>query len=164
MSDNTASVLLRDAPQGDYTVETKIQFTPDQAAQQAGILLYENDDRYFKLVHSVLPLNRGNGALLHVSEFGKEGERPTTTPPTPLFQGPMFGGPTAGSMWLRLTRHADTTNNETEVRAATSRDGTNWVTTGVWTLQTRGALKIGLVSMNRAGTTARFDYLRTYRN
>jgi hypothetical protein len=25
-----------------------------------------------------------------------------------------------------------------------------------------GALRIGLVSMNRAGTTARFDYIRTY--
>jgi arabinan endo-1,5-alpha-L-arabinosidase len=159
---NTASVLLRDAPQGDYTIETKIQFAPDQPAQQAGILLYENDDRYVKLVHSVLPLNRGNGAVVQTSEFGKEGERPTTTPPTPVFRAPMFGGPTADTMWLRLTHHHDPANNETEVRAATSRDGRHWVSMGVWTLPTWAALDIGLVSMNRAGALARFDYVRTY--
>jgi regulation of enolase protein 1 (concanavalin A-like superfamily) len=159
---NTASVLLRDAPRGDYTVETKLRFAPGQAAQQAGILLYENDDRWFKMVHSVLPLNHG-GALQHVSEFGKEGERPTTTPPTPVANAPMFGGPTADTMWLRLTHHADTARGETEVRAATSRDGRHWVHNGVWTLPTGAALKIGLVSMNRAGATAEFDYVRTYR-
>ncbi|WP_344972532.1 hypothetical protein, partial [Streptosporangium fragile] len=162
LGDNRASVLLRDAPEGDYTVETKIHFAPGQSAQQAGILLYENDDRWFKMVHSVLPLNNGGGALLQVSEFGKEGERPTTTPPTPVANAPMFGGPTADTMWLRLSYHADTVNNENEVRAATSRDGEHWVHNGVWTLPIKGDLKIGLVSMNRAGAVARFDYVRTY--
>ena len=161
---NTAAVLLRDAPQGDYMVETRISFAPGQPAQQAGIVLYENDDRYFKLVHSVLPLSRGEGAVLQMSEFGKEGERPTTTPPTPVFRAPMFGGPTADVMWLRLTHHHDQANNETEVRAATSRDGRRWVQMGVWTLPTRTALDIGLVSMNQAGALASFDYVRTYRN
>lgn len=159
---NTASVLLRDAPQGDYTVETEIHFAPGQASQQAGLVLYENDDRWFKLVHSVLPLNNGGGALLNVSEFGKEGEAPTTTPPTAVANAPMFGGPTADTLWLRLARHLDTAHQENEVRAATSRDGVHWVYGGVWTLPVRGALKIGLVSMNRSGATARFDYLRTY--
>jgi arabinan endo-1,5-alpha-L-arabinosidase len=160
---NTASVLLRAAPSGDYTVATKIVFAPTQAAQQAGLVLYENDDRYFKLVHSVLPLARFDGTVLQLSEFDKEGERPTTTPPTPLFRAPMFGGPTADTMWLRLTYHTDPANNETEVRASTSRDGTHWVAMGVWTLPTRSPLRIGLVSMNRAGATAQFDYLRVYR-
>lgn len=161
---NTASVLLRDAPAGDYTVETKIDFAPTQSAQQAGLVLYENDDRYFKLVHSVLPLARFDGTLLRMSEFDKEGERPTTTPPTPLFRAPMFGGPTANTMWLRLTHHRDTANNETEVRAATSRDGVNWVWMGVWTLPAKGNSHIGLVSMNRAGAMATFDYVRVYRD
>jgi beta-xylosidase len=160
---NTAAVLLRDAPTGDYTVETKIAFAPTESAQQAGLVLYENDDRYFKLMHSVLPLNNGGGALLQMSEFDKEGERPTTTPPTPRFRAPMFGGPTANTMWLRLTQHRDAANNETEVRAATSRDGSHWVPMGVWTLPTRTPMKLGLVSMNRAGATAQFDYFRVYR-
>ncbi|MFJ8976792.1 family 43 glycosylhydrolase [Streptomyces sp. NPDC102282] len=162
LGDNTASVLLRDAPKGDWTVETKLRFAPDRAAQQAGLVLYENDDRWFKLVHSVLPLTNGNGAVLDVSEFGKEGERPTTTPPTAVANAPMFGGPTADTMWLRMAYHRDTAHGEHEVRASTSRDGVHWSAGGVWTLPVRGELRIGLVSHNRSGTTAEFDYVRTY--
>ncbi|MEU2681173.1 family 43 glycosylhydrolase [Streptomyces sp. NPDC007107] len=159
---NTASVLLQDAPRGDFTVETKMRFAPDQAAQQAGLVLYENDDRWFKLVHSVLPLTNGDGAVLHVSEFGKEGERPTTTPPTAVANAPMFGGPPADTMWLRMAYHRDTARGEHEVRASTSRDGVHWSVSGVWTLPVRGDLRIGLVSHNRSGATAEFDYVRTY--
>jgi beta-xylosidase len=161
---NTASVLLRDEPEGDYTVETKIHFAPTQGNQQAGLVLYENDDRFFKMTHSVLPLTNGGGAVLQVSEFGKEGERPTTTPPTAVANAPMFGGPTADTMWLRLSKHADTANGETEVRAATSRDGEHWVRNGVWTLPAKGPLRIGLVSMNKSGAVAEFDYVRTYQD
>lgn len=164
LGDNTASVLVRDAPQGDYTVETKLRFAPDRDAQQAGLVLYENDDRWLKLVHSVLPLNNGNGALLQVSEFGKEGERPTTTPPTAVANGPMFAGPTAGTMWLRLTHRLDTAHQEHEVRASTSRDGTHWSRGSVWTLPAKGPLRIGLISLNRSGAVADFDYVRAYRS
>ncbi|WP_329213619.1 family 43 glycosylhydrolase [Streptomyces sp. NBC_00683] len=164
LGDNRASVLLRDAPQGDYTVETRMRFAPDRTAQQAGLVLYENDDRWFKLVHSVLPLTNGNGALLHVSEFGKEGERPTTTPPTAVANAPMFGGPTADTLWLRMTYHHDAVNQEHEVRAFTSRDGVHWSAGSVWTLPVRGELKIGLISLNRSGALADFDYVRTYRD
>jgi beta-xylosidase len=143
-------------------VETKLHFAPDQPAQQAGLVLYGNDDSFFKNVHSVLPLNNGGGAVLNVSEFGKEGPRPTTSPPTPVASAPMFGGPTADTMWLRLSYRRDTTHNEHEVRAATSRDGKHWVWNGVWTLPADGDLKIGLVSMNRSGAQAQFDYVRTY--
>ncbi|MFC7106146.1 hypothetical protein ACFQQB_40480 [Nonomuraea rubra] len=164
LANNTASVLWREAPEGDYTVETKLRFAPAVAAQQAGLLLYENDDRYFKMAHSALPLQRGNGAVLQMSEFGKEGERPTTKPPIAVANGPMFGGPAAETMWLRLSYHYDAANHENEVRAATSRDGERWVHNGVWTLPAKNKLKIGLVSMNRTGTVAEFDYVRTYRD
>ncbi|NJP97398.1 DUF1349 domain-containing protein [Nonomuraea sp. FMUSA5-5] len=159
LANNTASVLWRPAPEGDYTVETKVRFAPTQAAQQAGLLLYENDDRYFKMAHSALPLQRGNGAVLQMSEFGEEGERPTTTPPIAVANGPMFGGPAAETMWLRLSYPYDAANRANEVRAATSR-GERWVRNGVWTLPAKGPLKIGLVSMNRTGAVAAFDYVR----
>ncbi|MBF8191001.1 family 43 glycosylhydrolase [Nonomuraea sp. K274] len=161
---NTASVLLRDAPDGDYTVETKLRFAPDRGNQQAGILLYENDDRYFKMAHSAIPLQRGDGAVQQVSEFAKEGERPTTTPPIAVANAPMFGGPAAETMWLRLSYHHDVAHDETEVRAATSRDGERWVRNGVWTLPAKDELGIGLFSMNRSGAVAEFDYIRTYRD
>jgi beta-xylosidase len=159
---NTASVLIRDAPPGDFIVETKLTFDGTTDAHQAGLVLYENDDRYFKLTHTVLPLSRGDGKVLHVTEFGKEGSRPGTTPPTAVANGPMFGGPATGTTWLRLLYHSDDAQNEHDVRMASSTDGTHWTWGGTWSLPRTGPLKIGLVSMNAVGATARFDYVRTY--
>ncbi|EQD86216.1 arabinan endo-1 5-alpha-L-arabinosidase [Saccharopolyspora erythraea D] len=162
-STNTAPVLLRDAPAGDFIVETKLAFDGTKPAQQAGILLYENDDRYFKLVHSVLPVTEGDGAVFHQTEFAKEGERPTTTPPTPVFYGPMFGGPPAAVTWLRLAYHHNSATGAHDVRAASSTDGVHWTWGGTWSMPRRGPLRIGLVSMNATGATAVFDYLHTFR-
>ncbi|MFG3102132.1 hypothetical protein ACGFZL_16650 [Streptomyces sp. NPDC048182] len=163
---NTAPVLTRAAPAGDFTVETELHLASGPADQQAGLVLYGGDDRFFKLVHAVLPVAHTAGKVTHVTEFAKEGARPTTSPPQPVAYGPMFGGPAAGTLWMRLSYHADTAGNEHEVRAATSTDGTHRTRTGVWTLprEPGQALGIGLVSMNSAGATARFSYLRTYRN
>ncbi|MFH8462667.1 family 43 glycosylhydrolase [Streptomyces sp. NPDC017991] len=160
---NTASVLTRPAPAGDFTVETKLDLANGPGNQQAGLVLYGSDDRYFKLVHAVLPLSHTAGKVTHVTEFAKEGARPTTTPPTAVAYGPMFGGPPARTAWMRLAYHADKAGGEHEVRAATSTDGTHWTWTGVWALPDEQALRIGLVSLNTAGATARFDYVRTYR-
>ena len=162
-STNTAPVLLRDVPPGDFIVETKLRFDGTKPAQQAGILLYENDDRYFKLVHSALPVTQGNGAVFHQTEFAKEGERSTTTPPTPVFNGPMFGGPPATVTWLRLAYHYNAATGAHDVRQASSTDGVHWVWGGTWSMPRKGPLKIGLVSMNDIGATAEFDYVHTSR-
>ncbi|MEU0782728.1 family 43 glycosylhydrolase [Streptomyces sp. NPDC006173] len=159
---NTASVLTRDAPPGDFVVETRLRLTNGPGNQQAGLVLYGNDDRYFKLVDAVLPLSHTAGKVTHVTEFAKEGARPTTTPPTAVAYGPMFGGPAADTLWMRLAYHADTAGTEHEVRSATSTDGVHWTWTGVWSLPREQTLRIGLVSLDAAGATARFDYLRTY--
>lgn len=159
---NTAPVLVRDAPREDFMVETKLTFDGDRAAQQAGIVLYETDDRYLKLTHSVLPLNRKAGQFLHQTEFGKEMERTTSTPPAAVANGPMFGAAPAETTWLRLYAQLDEANGEWDVRMASSVDGTDWQWGGVWSMPTLGDLRIGLVSYNAAGATAEFDYLRTY--
>ncbi|WP_436529219.1 family 43 glycosylhydrolase [Actinoplanes sp. HUAS TT8] len=153
---NTASVLTRTAPPGDFTVETKLTFDGTRGNQQAGLLLYQNDDRWFKLAHSVLPLS-GTSEVTHQVEFGKEGERGVV-----VANAPMFGGPAAGTTWLRLRYHFDAVNNEDEVREASSVDGTTWTWGGVWTQPHTGTYKIGLVSMNATGATPSFDYVRTY--
>lgn len=159
---NTASVLLRDAPQGDYLVETKLTFDGTRGAQQAGLVLYEHDDRYLKLTHSLLPVNRKPGQFLHATEFGKEAERPTTTPPTAVANAPMFGAAPAETTWLRLYAQVDEANGEYDVRMASSTDGENWQWGGVWSIPVQGDLRIGLISMNATGATAEFDYVRTY--
>ncbi|MBT2410932.1 family 43 glycosylhydrolase [Streptomyces sp. ISL-12] len=162
LATNTASVLTRDAPRGDFIVETRLRLASGPPNQQAGLVLYGDDDHYVKLAHSVLPVSHTDGKVTHVTEFAKEGARPTTTPPTPVAYGPMFGGPAAGTLWMRLAYHADTSGDEHEVRAATSTDGVHWTWTGVWTLPAGQALRIGLVSLNTAGATAHFDHVRTY--
>ncbi|MCW4460057.1 family 43 glycosylhydrolase [Microbacterium sp. MPKO10] len=158
---NTASVLLRDAPRNDYMVETKVTFDPTKAAQQAGLVLYEHDDSYLKLTHTALPVNR-MGYVEHVTEFGKEGSRPTTTPPTAVANAPMFGAAPAETTWLRLYVQRDDEGEEYDVRMASSTDGENWQWGGVWSLSTLGDLRIGLLAMNAQGADATFDYLHTY--
>jgi len=43
------NILVRDVPSGDFTVETKLDFSPAQDYQQAGLLIYQDDDNYIKL-------------------------------------------------------------------------------------------------------------------
>ncbi|GGI48257.1 beta-xylosidase [Agromyces flavus] len=162
LATNSAPVLLRDAPEGDFVVETKLDFDGRTAAQQAGLVLYEHDDRYIKLTHSVLPLNRKPGQFLHQTEFGKEMERPTQTPPVAVANGPMFGAAPASTTWLRLYAQLDEAAGEWDVRMASSTDGDDWQWGGSWTVPVLGDLRIGLVSMNAPGATATFDYFRTY--
>ena len=55
--DNTASVLVRDAPRGDYIVEAKVRVdVPDTECcfnfAQAGLVIYGDDNNFVKLTNS----------------------------------------------------------------------------------------------------------------
>jgi arabinan endo-1,5-alpha-L-arabinosidase len=148
---NDASVLLKDAPQGDYTVETKLTIDlgedTDRSYQQAGLVTYADDDNYTKLVHVAI----GSGRR---TEFAKEEAGA---------YGGMMVGPPAATTWLRISHHVDPDNGEHEYRAATSRDGEHWVWGGVWTFPAGMNSRIGLVSMGGSGAMAQFDYFRVFR-
>ena len=156
---DNASVLLREAPQGDYVVETKLKIdlgTDDiRNYQQGGLIAYVNDDRFVRLSHVAIWNTRQ-------TEFGKE---------MPFAGGLSFGGmligPPADTTWLRLAHRVDPANGEHEFRAATSRDGENFVWGGTWTLPAETEPRIGLLSLGRApndpAATSRFDYFRVYR-
>ncbi|WP_207211772.1 family 43 glycosylhydrolase [Promicromonospora panici] len=162
LGSNTASVLTRDAPEGDYLVETKLELDGVGVNKQAGLVLYGDDDQFVKLVHSQVGLARKPGSVAQQVEFTKEGPRPTTTPPTAVHASPMWGAAPARTTWLRLYAHEDVANGEHEVRMASSTDGETWQWGGVWTLPNDKDLRIGLVAMNTPGATATFDYVRTY--
>lgn len=50
-TDNTAqNLLLERAPSGNFIVETKVALQPTENYQQAGLLFYQDDDHYFRLV------------------------------------------------------------------------------------------------------------------
>ncbi|MFJ3406466.1 family 43 glycosylhydrolase [Promicromonospora sp. NPDC090134] len=159
---NTASVLTRAAPAGDYLVETRLDLDGVGVNRQAGLVLYADDDQFVKLVHSQLGLLRKPGSAAQTVEFTKEAARLTSTPPVAAYSAPMFGAAPGETTWLRLAVHRDTANGEYEVRMASSTDGETWRWGGVWTLPDDQPLRIGLVSMNTPGATATFDYVRTY--
>jgi hypothetical protein len=152
---NSASVLLRDAPDGPWTAETKltIDLGTDTVRnfQQAGLIVYVNDDLYVRLDHVAIWNTRW-------TEYAKE---------MPFDGGIAFGGmavaPPADTTWLRLSHRVNRATGEHRLRAGVSRDGQHWIWGGVWTLPAGAKLRLGLVSMGGEGATAQFDYVRVYR-
>ncbi len=157
---NTASLLLRDAPEGNYTVETKltIDLGVDSVRnfQQGGMIAYVNDDHWTRLSHVAIWNTRQ-------TEFGKE---------MPFANGLSFGGmligPPAETTYLRLAHRVDPSNGEHEFRAATRREGGDWIWGGTWTLPADTEPRIGLLSLGRNpddpdAATSEFDYFRVYR-
>jgi hypothetical protein len=157
--DNTANVLLRDAPDGRWAAVTKVSVDLGvdtvRNYQQAGLVVYVDDNHFTRLSHVAIWNTRQ-------TEFGKEMPYAGR-----LAYGGTIIGPPADTTWLRVTHRVDPGNGEHELRAWTSRDGTSWVRGGVWTLPAGADLKIGLVSHGANATdpvaTARFDWFRTYR-
>ncbi|MBQ0981529.1 family 43 glycosylhydrolase [Micromonospora sp. M61] len=154
---NTAGVLLRDAPRGDYVVETKVALDLGEESvrnyQQAGLVAYVDDDRFARLTQVAIWNTRQ-------VEYGYE---------LPFAGQPVYGGSIVGTpattTWLRLAHHVDPATGEHEFRAGSSRDGRTWTWGAVWTFPADTTPRIGLVAHGGAepAVTAEFDYLRFYR-
>ncbi|SCE95348.1 family 43 glycosylhydrolase [Micromonospora mirobrigensis] len=154
---NSAGVLLRDAPTGDYVAETKVTLDLGEETvrnfQQAGMVAYVDDDRFARLSQVAIWNTRQ-------VEYGYE---------LPFAGQPVYGGnivgPPAKTTWLRLAHHVDPATGEHEFRAGSSRDGVTWTWGGVWTFPAGTTPRIGLVAHggDQPPVTAEFDYLRFYR-
>ena len=154
-NDNDVSFLAEAAPASDYVVEIKIGFNVPPTGccfnyAQAGLVIYENDDNYIKLVHAALGDTRE-------IEFAKE---LAPVPPGYARFGTGFVGPPADDTFLRIVcRHV----HEGELYTAySSTDGTTWVRGGTWTHSLGGNARIGLVAMSYPGFTGDFDYVHVY--
>ena len=168
---DTASVLVRDAPSGDYVVETKVRLEglPDEGCcfnyAQAGLVIYEDDDNFVKLTHTSIWETRQ-------TEFAKE---LSDVPEGWSRYGNTVVGPT-GEEWTylrivveRLTgaEQAEAGGDTERYTAYTSQDGVTWVRGGTWTHSLGDDALIGLVSMGATDQvttpiTAEFDYVRVY--
>jgi hypothetical protein len=156
---NNAGVLLRDAPDGAWTIATKLTIDLGENAirnyQQGGLVVYVDDDHFTRLSHVAIWNTRQ-------TEFGKEMPYAGRTS-----YGGTIIGPPADTTYLRITHRVDPVNGEHELRGWSSRDGSSWVKGGVWTLPAGTDLKVGLVSHGRGAAdpaaTAQFDWFRTYR-
>jgi arabinan endo-1,5-alpha-L-arabinosidase len=153
---NSAGVLTRAAPAGDYVVETKV--TLDLGVdtvrnyEQAGLVVYAGDDDFARLSHVAIWNTRQ-------IEFGRElpyaGQ---------LSYGGIVEGPPATTTWLRLAH--TTAGGEHRYRAGWSVDGRHWHWGGTWTFPIGTTPRIGLVSHggDQPPATAVFDYFRVYRS
>jgi arabinan endo-1,5-alpha-L-arabinosidase len=168
---NTASVLVRDAPSGDYVVETKVRLSglPDEGCcfnyTQAGLVIYEDDDNFIKLTDISIWETRQ-------TEFAKE------MYPVPegwsRYGNTVVGPPGDDWTYLRIVVERLTGAEQREAggdteryTAYTSQDGVTWVRGGVWTASLGDDALIGLVSMGATDQvtstiTAEFDYVRVY--
>ncbi len=168
VDNNTASVLLRNQPRGNYVVETKVRVNvPSDGCcfnyAQAGIVLYGDDDNFIKLVEF-------SNFNTRQTEFAKE------LNPVPegwaRYGNSVVGPPSEGWTYLRIVveqlkgkERADALGDTERYTAYTSQDGRHWVRGGAWTHTLGSDARIGLIAMGQQDTTegtftADFDYVR----
>ncbi|MDP9219955.1 MAG: family 43 glycosylhydrolase, partial [Actinomycetota bacterium] len=120
VDNNTASVLIENAPPGNYLVEAKVQLNLPQEGccfnyVQAGMVVYADDDNFVKLSHVSIWETRQ-------TEFAKE------LSPVPAGY-PRYGntvvGPPAEWTYLRIVRRMGPGGER--YTAYTSQDGVTWI-------------------------------------
>lgn len=174
-ANNTASLLLRDAPRGDYIVETAVKLsipdTPECCYNygQGGVLLYQDDDNFVKLTNTSIWNTRQ-------AEWAKE------IFPVPegwnRYGNTVVGPPSDSREWTYLRIAVDSLDEAERRRAGgdthsytayTSQDRETWVRGGTWTHKLTDR-RIGLVAMGLASNeftpgeyTAKYNYVRAYR-
>jgi arabinan endo-1,5-alpha-L-arabinosidase len=171
---NTASVLVRNAPRGDYIVQTAVRLnipdTPDCCYNfgQGGVLVYQGDDNFVKLTNTSIWNTRQTEWAKEMFPV-REGQN--------RYGNTVVGAPSGPGEWTYL-RIAVKRLNGSERRAAsgdthsytayTSQDGHTWVRGGTWT-HTLTDAQIGLVAMglapgqfNDGDYVAQYDYVRVF--
>jgi len=159
---NDASVLLRDAPDGEWTVETKVEMGWGTEAlprhPKSGLVVYVDDDHHVRLTSMARGITRKTALLKEMPYAGRAVSSDNNVPS-------MAGPAGEETTWLRLHHDIDPVTGERHLRAGTSPDGVHWTWGGVQTLPGDAPVRIGLVSLGGdEAYPARFDYLRVYRN
>ena len=138
--------VLQDAPEGDWTVETKVNTAAlVQQYQQGGLIAWVDDDNYVKFDHLVTSA-LGAATVACSIELRSEIAAVIQNPQPSSAQVPR------GDVWLRLTKTGSTFTGEY------SLNGTTWVavggTTGVRTPRSPAPTPSRSVSSPSAPTRA----------
>jgi arabinan endo-1,5-alpha-L-arabinosidase len=160
---NTASLFAEPAPPGDFMVEVRLGFDLPEAGvfnfHQAGVALYEDDDRFVKLAHVSIATTRQTEWATEVpTPLTPDGRRYGNT----VIGPPAAPGAAVATTWLRIVRRADPAGGEQRYTGYSSIDGHRWVRGGTWR-NDLAAPRIALFAMGGAGHTADFDSVRVYR-
>jgi uncharacterized protein (DUF608 family)/regulation of enolase protein 1 (concanavalin A-like superfamily) len=134
------NILLQNAG-GDFTITTKVTFKPAQDYQQAGLIVYQDDNNYVKISRAYV--------LGNYFQFAKEVGG--------VFTDEVVADSIAGNTYyLKITKSG---NNYT---CFYSSDGTNFIQAGTTQSVSLGTIKIGLIACNSyppdSELNADFDY------
>lgn len=150
---HTASVLMEHEPSSDYVVEVKLSMTEPVAGifnyVQGGVVIYENDDNYIKLVASSINQTR---QIEFAKQYGSSDANAR--------YGNCFLASPADATYLRIVKRSRSAGET--YTAYSSHDGMAWTKGPTWTHRLGSKAKIGLVSMSGAGFSTFFDYVRVY--
>jgi arabinan endo-1,5-alpha-L-arabinosidase len=145
VSDETIrNLLLRQAPTGNFQIETKVTFRPNADFQFAGLIVYESPPNIIQAGRAFCDLADvcvGEGLYVDYYNNGN-------------FVTPNFAAAyTDSDIYLRLLRQGDTYTFQS------SSNGSEWILRG-GTVSTMNPLQIGLVAgQNTVGLiSAQFDY------
>jgi beta-xylosidase len=133
------NILLAEPPSGDFVLETKIEFSPTDNYQQAGLIVYRDDDNYVRLS---MVYNEGNKIELIREAGGAASYKNTNYNQKAVF--------------LRLVKKGDMYSG------FYSTDGLAYDAVSEATVAL-GPVKVGVAAFNNAASTAPsalFAYLR----
>ncbi|MQW74974.1 DUF1349 domain-containing protein [Nocardioides sp. dk4132] len=150
-TNTTPNIVLQDLPSGAFEVTTKVTLPATRAYQQAGLVVYGNDDNYLKLVYSGRS-NEPNKAN-NVIQMAKEVNASATET-----NSANLGADFPDTVWLRLS-----STDGNVVSGSYSSDGETW-TDVASTRDLTGitAPKVGLLALGSqtasTGISASFDH------
>ncbi|NEE03515.1 ThuA domain-containing protein [Phytoactinopolyspora halotolerans] len=150
---DTPNIVLQDLPDGPFTATAKLTMEAYQAYQQAGLIIYGDDDNYAKMVLEGRDTGSVNPAARIFQFIREEDGAPNEVGDSNTAQ---LGADYPDTVWVRYT------SDGSDLRAAYSADGVDFTEMP----QTKSLAgiedpKIGLVSLAGTGnpvTDARFDY------
>jgi regulation of enolase protein 1 (concanavalin A-like superfamily) len=148
---NPKNLLLQPAPDGDWTIETKVDGSAfNEAYQQGGLMVYGDDANYVKI--DFLTTNAPGATVTRGIELRSEVGNVVLNP-----QPNASPAPTQGVWYLRLAKSGTT------YTGSYSADGLAWTALPAVTNTALGSASFGVYAFGVdqvASKTAKFDYFK----
>lgn len=188
-ANNATNILLESPPAGAYVMETKITFDPRDNYQQAGLIVYSDDDHYIKVgpahADSLNKMLSGRETLEPTPNLAPCDVQPSPTSNVAIHVYTNLKCPNEGEAWDYLTNPKPTLNGSTATAPRvtdwlriyrrgnvytpyTSVDDVHWIKGAAWDLEPASQtypIKIGLFAFSAGphnDIPALFDYFHVY--
>ncbi len=138
-TNSTNNILLRDTPAGDWSIITKLEINPNQNYQQAGLIVYKDDDNYIKLTRAYAD---GSNCYNYAKEIGGGYSD--------------FGcvSESATKVYMKITK-----SGTTYTLYNSNDSGSTWVQLKQYTgISFTSPFKVGLFAQSNAGVNADFAW------